>query len=175
MPVSEGLAGYESASQDAHNQSVILGSACSRFAIAIKVTVNTLSDIYAISIPLVSSGIAWTRVGASRLLRDVMRFEPVGWVTLWQCVRCPRQNAVLEDIRSGIDETAIRKEFHNLSDKGVKKLYEKLIEAKLLGPDLKPASRKLNLLQFVADIRAGMSNPDIMAKYKNLSEDMFGR
>ena len=86
-------------------------------------------------------------------------------------VRKVPQNQVLEDIRSGMDETAIRKRY-NLSDKGVKRLYEKLIEAKLLGPDLKPASRKLNLLQFVADIRAGMSNPDIMAKYK-LSEDMF--
>jgi len=86
-------------------------------------------------------------------------------------VRKVPQNQVLEDIRSGMDETAIRKKY-DLSAKGVKRLYEKLIEAKLLGPDLKPVSRKLNLLQFVADIRAGMSNPDIMEKYK-LSEDML--
>jgi Mor family transcriptional regulator len=86
-------------------------------------------------------------------------------------VRKVPQNQVLEDIRSGMDETAIRKKY-NLSAQGVKRLYEKLIEAKLLGPDLKPPSRRLNLLQFLADIRAGMSNPDIMEKYK-LSEDML--
>lgn len=86
-------------------------------------------------------------------------------------VRKVPQNQVLEDIRSGMDETAIRKKY-NLSAKGVKRLYEKLIEAKLLGHDLKPVSRRLNLLQFLADIRAGMSNPDIMEKYK-LSEDML--
>jgi uncharacterized protein (DUF433 family) len=86
-------------------------------------------------------------------------------------VRKVPQNQVLEDIRSGMDETAIRMKY-NLSAKGVKRLYEKLIEAKLLGPDLKPVSRKLNLLHVVADIRAGMSNADIMEKYK-LSEEML--
>jgi Mor family transcriptional regulator len=81
------------------------------------------------------------------------------------------QREVLEDIRSGMDETAISRKY-NLSAQGVNRLYQKLIAAKLLGPDLKPVSRKVNLLQIVADIRAGMSNPDIMEKYK-LSEDML--
>jgi PilZ domain len=81
------------------------------------------------------------------------------------------QKEVLEDIRSGMDETAIGRKY-NLSPHGVKRLYEKLIVAKLLGPDLKPVSRKVNLLQIVADIRAGMTNVDIMEKY-NLSEEML--
>jgi uncharacterized protein (DUF433 family) len=81
------------------------------------------------------------------------------------------QKEVLEDIKSGMDETAISRKY-NLSAQGVKRLYEKLIEAKLLGPDLKPVSRKINLLEIVADIRAGMSNRDIMEKY-NLSEEML--
>ncbi|MBI4961735.1 MAG: PilZ domain-containing protein [Desulfomonile tiedjei] len=78
---------------------------------------------------------------------------------------------VLQDIRSGMDETAIQKKYR-LSDKGLTKLYEKLIEANLLEPDLRPVSRKLNIARILADIRAGMSNSDLMKKY-NLSEEML--
>ena len=75
------------------------------------------------------------------------------------------QNEVLRDIRSGMDEAAIRKKY-NLSIKGVKSLYTKLIEAGLLGHDLKPAARKLNIVAIFGDIRAGMSNADLMKKYE---------
>jgi Mor family transcriptional regulator len=81
------------------------------------------------------------------------------------------QNEVLHDIRSGMDERAIRKKY-NLSTKGLKRLYEKLAQAGALVNDTTPILRKLNLVAVLADVRAGMSGPELMAKYR-LSQDML--
>lgn len=86
-------------------------------------------------------------------------------------VRKVSQKEVLHDIRAGMDERALRKKY-NLSADGLKNLYETLITAKLLGPDLKPIARKLSISDFVTDIGGGMSKSDLMKKY-GLSEDML--
>jgi uncharacterized protein (DUF433 family) len=86
-------------------------------------------------------------------------------------VRKVPQREVLQDIRSGMDETAICKKY-NLSVKGLNNLYDLLIAAKLLGPEFKPVPRKLSISDFIADIGAGMSKDDLMKKY-GLSEDML--
>jgi len=86
-------------------------------------------------------------------------------------VRKLSQKEVLQDIRSGMDETALRKKY-NLSVNGLRNLYDMLIAAKLLGPDLKPVPRKLNISDIVADIGAGKSKSELMKKY-GLSEDML--
>ncbi|MGB6068071.1 MAG: PilZ domain-containing protein [Desulfomonilaceae bacterium] len=78
---------------------------------------------------------------------------------------------VLHDIRSGMDETAIRRKY-NLSFKGLQRLYEKLIEARLLRQDQKPVRRKLNIGEVLTDIRKGMDDSDLMKKYE-LSVDML--
>jgi Mor family transcriptional regulator len=78
---------------------------------------------------------------------------------------------VLQDIRSGMDEAAIRRKY-NLSTQGVKHLYERLIEAKLLEPDVRPVPRRINIANILADIRAGMSSSDLMKKY-SMSEGML--
>ncbi len=78
---------------------------------------------------------------------------------------------VLHDIRSGMDETAIRQKY-NLSFKGLQRLYQKLIEARLLKQDQTPVRRKLNIGEVLADIRKGMNDSDLMRKYE-LSEDML--
>jgi uncharacterized protein (DUF433 family) len=85
-------------------------------------------------------------------------------------IRIP-QKEVLQDIRSGMDERAIRKKY-NLSAKGLERLYEKLTEAGVLGAHLKPPPRKLNLLAVLADIRAGMTGPELMKKYR-LTQEML--
>jgi hypothetical protein len=86
-------------------------------------------------------------------------------------VRKVFQTEVLRDIRSGMDEAALRKKY-GLSAKGLKVLYDKLIEAGLLGPDLRSFSRRLNIVAILADIRAGMSKQELMKKY-DLSEYMM--
>ena len=78
---------------------------------------------------------------------------------------------VLQDIRSGMDESAIRRKY-SLSVKGLKNLYEKLIEAGLLGPNLEPVRRRLDIGGILADIREGMSDSDLMKKYE-LSAEML--
>jgi Mor family transcriptional regulator len=80
------------------------------------------------------------------------------------------QREVLQDIRSGMDEDAIRKKY-NLSVQGLQHLYEKLTQAGAL-KGLKPPPRKLNLLAVLADIRAGMSGPNLMKKYR-LTQEML--
>lgn len=80
---------------------------------------------------------------------------------------------ILEDIRSGMDETAIRKKY-NLSHKTLEDLYEKLIQSKLLEHDPRPLQRRLNIAAILADVRAGMSSSDLMNKYK-LSQEMLRR
>jgi uncharacterized protein (DUF433 family) len=86
-------------------------------------------------------------------------------------IRKVSSKEVLQDIRSGMDETAIRQKY-NLSAKGLENLYEKLIKAGFLGHDLKPVARKLNISDILRDVSAGMSKSDLMAKY-NLSEQMI--
>ncbi len=76
---------------------------------------------------------------------------------------------VLKDIRSGMDEAAIKQK-HNLSDKSLENLYKRLMEAGHLKPDLQPVRRRLNIAAVLEDITAGMSRPDIMKKY-GLSEE----
>jgi hypothetical protein len=78
---------------------------------------------------------------------------------------------IIQDIRLGMDETALRKKYQ-LSAKGLETLYQKLIAAGLLGKDLQLIPRKINLLAILADIRAGMSESDLLKKYE-LSESMF--
>jgi len=84
--------------------------------------------------------------------------------------KVPRKE-VLRDIRSGMDEAAIRKKY-GLSAKGLRSLYEKLMETKLLEHDLSPVPRRVNMAEILADIRAGMSGSDLMKKHK-LSQDML--
>jgi uncharacterized protein (DUF433 family) len=81
------------------------------------------------------------------------------------------QKEIIRDIRSGMDDAAIRNKYQ-LSLKGLEDLYRKLIAAGLLGNDLQPITRKLNLLAILADIRAGMKQSDLLKKYE-LSEDML--
>jgi hypothetical protein len=78
---------------------------------------------------------------------------------------------IILDIRSGMDDTAIRKKYL-LSQKGLEDLYKKLIAAGLLGNHLHPIPRKLNLLAVLADIKAGMKRSDLLKKYE-LTEDML--
>ncbi|MBI5570720.1 MAG: PilZ domain-containing protein [Desulfomonile tiedjei] len=83
------------------------------------------------------------------------------------------QKEILQDIRSGMDETAIQKKY-NLSAKGVKSLYEKLIEAGLFGHKVDTVLRRLNIVNVLADIRGGMSRSELMKKY-DLSAEMLKR
>ncbi len=83
----------------------------------------------------------------------------------------PRE--VLQDIRSGMDESAIRRKY-SLSVKGLKNLYDKLIEAGFLGPNLEPVRRRLDIGAILADIRDGMSDSDLMKKF-DLSAEMLRR
>jgi hypothetical protein len=78
---------------------------------------------------------------------------------------------LIQDILSGMDETALRKKYQ-LSLKGLETLYQKLIAAGLLGKDLQLIPRKINLLAVLADIRAGMSQSDLLKKY-DISESVF--
>ncbi len=86
-------------------------------------------------------------------------------------VRKLSRNEVLKDIRSGMDENALRLKY-KLSVNGLKALYKKLIEAGVLQPDLSPIHRRLNLKEILADIKKGMSQADLMGKY-DLSADML--
>ncbi|MGO9121903.1 MAG: hypothetical protein ACLQPD_30360 [Desulfomonilaceae bacterium] len=81
------------------------------------------------------------------------------------------QKDIIQDMRSGMDEAAIRKKY-NLSLKGLQTLYDRLIEAGLLGQDLKTRPRTLNLVAILADIRSGMSRSDLLKKY-TLTEEML--
>jgi uncharacterized protein (DUF433 family) len=74
------------------------------------------------------------------------------------------QKDIIQDIRAGMDDSAIRKKY-NLSPKGLQTLYDKLIEAGLLGEDFNTRPRTLNLLTILADIRSGMSRSDLLEKY----------
>jgi len=78
---------------------------------------------------------------------------------------------VLRDIRSGMDETAIGKKY-GLSPEQLNMLYERFSRAGLLGHNLRPAPRKLNLTEILADIRKGISDSDLMEKY-GLSAQML--
>ena len=78
---------------------------------------------------------------------------------------------IIQDIRSGMDETVLRKKYQ-VSLKGLETLYQKLIATGLLGNDLQLIPRKINLLAILADMRAGMSQSDILKKYE-LSESML--
>ena len=86
-------------------------------------------------------------------------------------VRTVSQKEILQDIRSGMDDGAICKKY-NLSVKGLRNLYDKLIAAGLLGKDLEPTPRRLNLLAILGDIHAGLSRSELMKKYE-LSEKML--
>jgi hypothetical protein len=55
------------------------------------------------------------------------------------------QKEIIQDMRAGMDDAAIRKKY-NLSPKGLQTLYDKLIEAGLLGKDFNTRSRTLNLV-----------------------------
>ena len=81
------------------------------------------------------------------------------------------QKDIIRDIRSGMDEAAIRKKY-NLSLKGLQSLYDKLIEAGLLGKEIKTQPRKLNLLAVLADIRGGMNRSDLRKKYALTDETL---
>jgi len=81
------------------------------------------------------------------------------------------QKDVIQDLRSGMDDEAIRKKY-NLSAKGLQVLFDKLIQAGLLRTELETRPRKLNLVAILADIRNGMSKPDLLKKY-TLSEEML--
>lgn len=81
------------------------------------------------------------------------------------------QKEIIHDIRSGMDESAIRKKY-NLSSKGLQSLYDKLIEAGLLGKEITTRPRKLNLLAILADIRGGMARSDLLKKYSLTDETL---
>jgi len=72
-----------------------------------------------------------------------------------------------------MDETAIQKKY-NLSNKGLESLYGKLIEAGLFGGNVDTVLRRLNIVQILSDIRAGMGRSDLMKKY-DLSAEMLQR
>ena len=78
---------------------------------------------------------------------------------------------VLKDIRSGMDDNAIRQKY-KLSAKGLEILYRLLTQAGRVPPDFKPSRRRINLVEILSDIRAGLSKSDIMRKYQ-LSEEML--
>ena len=78
---------------------------------------------------------------------------------------------IVQDIRSGMDEEAICKKY-NLSPKGLQTVYDKLIEAGLVGKEIKTRPRKLNLLAVLADIRSGMNSSDLRKKYALTDETL---
>ena len=82
--------------------------------------------------------------------------------------KVPREQ-ILRDIRSGMDEAALCQKY-GISIKGLENVYQKLIETGLLGADVKPIRRKVNIAAVLADIRAGMSKSALMEKY-GLSEE----
>ncbi len=81
------------------------------------------------------------------------------------------QREVVQDIRSGMDETAIRKKY-NLSTKGLKRLYEKLAELEPWGMTLSRFFGSSTWVAILADVREGMTRSELMAKYR-LSEEML--
>ncbi len=81
------------------------------------------------------------------------------------------QKEVLQDIRSGMDDTAIQQKYR-LTARGLKSLYKKLVEAGALGHDRSPILRRLNIAKVLADVQNGMSQADLMNKY-DLSEEML--
>jgi len=81
------------------------------------------------------------------------------------------RSEVLKDIRTGMDENALRLKY-KLSINGLKMLYKKLIEAGVLQPDLSPVRRRLNLKEILSDITRGVSQADLMEKY-DLSAEML--
>jgi len=78
---------------------------------------------------------------------------------------------IIQDILSGMDETTLRKKYQ-VSLKGLETLYQKLVAAGLLGKEPQLIPRKIDLLAVLADIRAGMSQPDLLKKY-GISESVF--
>ncbi len=81
------------------------------------------------------------------------------------------QKEIIQDMRSGMDEDAIRKKYR-LSTKGLQDLYDKLLEAGLLRKETGGHRRKLNLLAILTDVRNGMSRSDLRKKYA-LTDEML--
>jgi hypothetical protein len=97
-----------------------------------------------------------------------MGTDITGWGDT-MAVRKVSQSEILQDIRSGMDDNAIRNKY-NLSHKGLQSLYEKLMQTGLLAHDFKSVTRRLNLVTILSDIGAGMDESELMHKYQ-LSED----
>jgi uncharacterized protein (DUF433 family) len=76
---------------------------------------------------------------------------------------------VLKDIRSGLDDSRL-KEKYGLSDDGVQNMYEQLLDADLLEKEgtqyVVPRRRRIGTKEIVSDIRSGLTDLDLMEKYK---------
>lgn len=75
---------------------------------------------------------------------------------------------ILEDIRDGLDNDALKRKYRLTSD-GLQRLFDELVEAGLLeqvgNRYIIPAVRRLSARRIVRDIRAGLRNADLMNRY----------
>jgi hypothetical protein len=76
---------------------------------------------------------------------------------------------VLKDMRAGLDENALMQKYR-LSPKGLERLFSELVDAGYLEQVdqqyVFPSRRRISTKQLIADVRAGMSNQELMGKYK---------
>ncbi len=81
-------------------------------------------------------------------------------INAWQALR---------DILGGMDEIELREKYR-LSESGLQRLFKKLVEAGLLESVgegyAMPLKRKIAAEEIVRDIRSGMSDKDLIEKYK---------
>ena len=76
---------------------------------------------------------------------------------------------VLKFMRLGVDHATLKRKY-NLSEEGLKDLYRQLAEAGFLewtGEEfIVAAKRRIDTKELVADIRSGVSDVELMEKYK---------
>jgi hypothetical protein len=76
---------------------------------------------------------------------------------------------VLKDIKLGIDDTGL-KERYKLSEQGLKSLYDQLFESGLLEREGEhyfiPGKRRISTREIVGDILSGLTDLELMKKYK---------
>lgn len=81
----------------------------------------------------------------------------------------------LLDIQAGMDEDSLMKKY-KLSRRGIHSLYRELTRLGLMEPDQQPGEAqpkvRIKIKDIVKDIRAGMTDPDLMRKYSLTPEGL---
>jgi len=76
---------------------------------------------------------------------------------------------VLKDISSGLDASMLKAKYR-LSDEGLHNLYRELVDADLLEKEgtrfVVPQKRRIGTREIVSDIRSGLTDVELMEKYK---------